>query len=83
MNGLFFGSPAAYGESKPSWDSLVELSEAMVRKYLPGKDFDKKREEEEMDYDMVFKNTALCKQHSLLYLELSHSMNHRDISQIL
>jgi len=60
----------------------VELSEAMVKKYLPGKDFDKKREEE-TDRDMVFENTALRKQHSLLYLELSHLMNHGDVSQIL
>jgi hypothetical protein len=82
VNGLHFGSRAAYAESRPSWDSLVELSEAMVRKYLPGKNFDKKREEEGTDCDMVFENTALRKQHSLLYLELSHSMNHRDVGQI-
>ena len=54
----------------------------MVKKYLPGKDFNKKREEE-TDRDMVFENTALRKQHSLLYLELSHSMNHRDVGRIL
>ena len=73
----------AYAESKPSWDSLVGLSEAMVRKYLPRKDFDEKREEERMDCDMVFENTALCKQHSLLYLELAHVMNHGDVGRIL
>jgi hypothetical protein len=70
-------------ESKPSWDSLVELLEVMVRKYLPSKDFDKRREDEETDHDMVFENTALCKQHCLLYLELSHLMNHGDIGRIL
>jgi hypothetical protein len=32
----------------------VELSEAMVRKYLPGKNFDEKREEEGTDRNMVF-----------------------------
>jgi len=83
VNGLHFGSRVTYAESRPSWDSLVELSETMVRKYLPGKDFDEKREEEGIDCDMVFENTTLRKQHSLLYLELSHSMNHRDIDQIL
>jgi hypothetical protein len=59
----------------------VELSEAMVKKYLPDKDFDEKREE--TDHDMVFETTALRKQHSLLYLELSHSMNHGDVGRIL
>ena len=49
----------AYAESKPLWDLLVELLEAMVRKYLPGKDFDVKGEEEGIDHDMVFKNTTL------------------------
>jgi hypothetical protein len=82
-NSLHFGSRAAYAESKPSWDSLVKLSEAMVRKYLPGKDFDEKREEEKTVRDMVFENTALRKQHSLLYLDLSHSMNHGDVGRIL
>ena len=82
-NGLHFGSQVAYAESKPSWDSLVELLEAMVRKHLPDKDFDKKREEEGIDHDMVFENTALCQQHSLLYLELYQSMNHGDVGQIL
>ena len=67
-NSLHFDNHVAYAESNPSLDSLVGLLEAMVRKYLPRKDFDEKREEEEeeMDCEMVFENTALCKQHSLL-----------------
>jgi hypothetical protein len=55
----------------------------MVKRYLPGKDFDEKREEPKTKRDMVFENVALRKQHSLLYLELSHAMNYGDVGRIL
>jgi aminoglycoside/choline kinase family phosphotransferase len=32
---------------------------------------------------MVFENASLQKQHGLLYLELSHAMNHGDVGRIL
>jgi hypothetical protein len=55
----------------------------MVKRYLLSGDFDEKREELKTKHDMGFENVALCKQHGLLYLELSHAMNYRDIGHIL
>jgi len=82
-NGRGFNSRAAFADSKPSWASIIELSEAMVKRYLPGEDFDEKREELKTKRDMVFENVALRKQHGLLYLELSHAMNYGDVGRIL
>jgi hypothetical protein len=83
VNGCGFPSRAAFVDSKPSWASIIELSEAMVKRYLPGKDFDEQREEPKTKRNMVFENVALRKQHSLLYLELSHAMNYGDVGRIL
>ena len=55
----------------------------MVKRYLPSKDFEEKREELKAKHDMVFENVALHKQHGLLYLEISHTMNYGDIGHIL
>ena len=82
-NGCGFNSRVAFTDSKPSWALIIELSEAMVKRYLPSKDFDEKREELETKCNMVFENVALCKQHGLLYLELSHTMNYGDVGCIL
>ena len=81
--GRGFNNRAAFAKSEPSWASIVELSEVMVKKYLPGKDFDKKRDEPKANRDMIFENVALRKQHGLLYLELSHAMNYGDVGRIL
>jgi len=48
-----------FTDSKPLWASIIELSEAMVKRYLPSKDFDEKREELKTKCDMVFENIAL------------------------
>jgi hypothetical protein len=83
VKGCGFGSHAAFTDSKPSWASIVELSEAMVKRYLPSGDFDEKRDELKTKHDIVSENVALRKQHGLLYLELSHTMNYGDIGHIL
>ena len=83
VNGHGFNSCVVFADSKPSWASTIELSEGMVKRYLPGKDFDEQREEPKTKHDMVFKNMALHKQYGLLYLELSHAMNYGDIGHIL
>ena len=75
MNGHGFNSHVAFTDSKPSW--------VMVKRYIPSKDFDEKREELKTKNDIVFKNVALHKKHGLLYLELSHAMNYGDIGHIL
>jgi hypothetical protein len=83
VNGCGFNSCVAFADSKPSWAPIIELSEAMVKRYLPSKDFDEQREEPKTKYDMVFENVALHKQHGLLYLELSHVINYGDVGRIL
>ena len=61
VNGRGFNSRAAFADSEPSWASIIELSEAMVKRYLPGKDFDEQREEPNTKRNMVFENVALRK----------------------
>jgi hypothetical protein len=61
VKGCGFHSHAAFTNSKPSWASIIELSEAMVKRYLPGGDFDEKREEPKTKHNMVFENVALHK----------------------
>ena len=78
-----FQSREAFALSKPTWESIIKISEAMVHKYLPADDFGDVREQEDSARDMVFENTSLRKQHGLLYLELSHAMNHGDVGRIL
>ena len=67
--------------SKPLWVSIIELSEAMVKRYLPSKDFDEKREELKTKCDMVFENIALSNMACFTWSSLT--MNYRDIGCIL
>lgn len=80
---LGYQSLSTYTHTKPSWDTIVQISEQMVEKYLPGRDFADIREQEGKDRDARFENQALRKQHGLLYLELSHAMNHGDVGRVL
>jgi len=59
------------------------MSNTILRKYLPGTDFADNRDLSDEDCDKVFENVALLKQHGLMYLELSHAMNHGNVSHIL
>ena len=61
----------------------LKMSETMVQKYLPGCNFSDIREGDDANRDIRFENTAIRKQHGLLYLELSHLMNHGDVGRIL
>lgn len=72
-----------YARAKPDWQAIVSMSESMVQTYLPQPNFGYTRTQEEADRDKVFENVALRKQHGLLYLELSHAMNHGDVGRIL
>jgi hypothetical protein len=78
-----FESRKAFALSEPMWESIIEISEAIVHRYMPGDNFSNVREQENSARDMVFENASLQKQHGLLYLELSHAMNHGDVGQIL
>lgn len=72
-----------FASTKPLWASIIEMSEAMVKKYIPGNDFGDIRESDAADRDQCFENNAIRKQHGLLYLELCHSMNYGDVGRIL
>jgi hypothetical protein len=72
-----------FAQSKPDWKTIEEMSNTIVRKYLPGADFADNRDLNDGDRDKVFENVALRKQHGLMYLELSHAMNHGDVGRIL
>jgi hypothetical protein len=78
-----FESREAFALSEPTWESIIEISEAIVHRYMPGNNFGDVREQENSARDMVFENASLRKQHGLLYLELSHAMNHGDVGRIL
>jgi hypothetical protein len=78
-----FNSLDKFAGSNPDWLVIEMLSEGMVREYLPGSDFQDVRENLDSERDIRFENQALRKQHSLLYLELSHAMNHGDVGRIL
>ena len=69
--------------AQPSWELISKMSEIMVQKYLPGCNFSDIREGDDANQDIWFENMAIQKQHGLLYLELSHSMNHSDVGHIL
>ncbi|KAF8228482.1 hypothetical protein L208DRAFT_1424421 [Tricholoma matsutake] len=69
--------------SERTWESIIEISEAIIHRYMPGDNFGDVREQENSARDMVFENASLRKQHGLLYLELSHAMNHGDVGRIL
>jgi hypothetical protein len=80
---LGFASLQDFAESDPEWHIIKETSEKMVCTYLPGQDFQNTRERPETERDIQFENQSLRKQHSLLYLEFSHTMNHGDVGRIL
>jgi hypothetical protein len=80
---LGHSSLAELARTQLPWDTIICISEQMVKKYLPGPNFRDIREQDSNKRDMCFENHALRKQHGLLYLELSHVMNHGDVGRIL
>lgn len=78
-----FASLEAFGKAEPDWDVICVISEGLVKKFLPGKDFQDLREQPKNERDMFFENQALRKQHGLLYLEFSRAMNCGDVGRIL
>lgn len=70
MNGLHFHSQAAYAESRPSWDSLAELSEAMVKKNYPVRILTGK--EKKKEHTMTWYLRTLLFANSIAYSTFSH-----------
>ena len=55
----------------------------MLHIYLPEPNFQDICEGPDSECDIQFKNQVLRKQHSLIYPEFSHAMNHGDVGRIL
>ncbi|KAF8869012.1 hypothetical protein CPB85DRAFT_1168981, partial [Mucidula mucida] len=78
-----FDSLDAWADSAPTWKHIVELSQDILKKHLPGDDFSDKQEEPASKRDQVFENLCLRNHHGLLYLELCRAMNYGDVGRIL
>ena len=72
-----------FARSKPSWDLIVEMSESIVEKYVATTPIiSKARNKTGKEQDKIFENQTLRNCDKLLYLELSHAMNARDIGRV-
>ena len=80
---LGFASLDKFADSDPEWDVIERISHKMIRTYLPGPNFQDIREGPDSERNIQFENQVLRKQHSLMYLEFSHAMNHGDVGRIL
>ncbi|PPQ97757.1 hypothetical protein CVT26_001805 [Gymnopilus dilepis] len=72
-----------FAKAKPNWELIVDMSEAIVRKYvatLPT--ISKERKKATEDRDQIFENQIIRNRDELLYLELSHAMNAGDIGRV-
>lgn len=78
-----FTSLENFAKSEPDWNIIHIISEDLVWRYLPGRDFQDLQEDPDSERDLRFENQALQKQHSLLYLEFSRAMNYGDVGHIL
>lgn len=72
-----------FAKSKPSWDVIVQISEAIVSKYVATvPSISKTRKKAETIRDQIWENQILRNRDELLYLELSHAMNAGDIGRV-
>ncbi|KAG6819711.1 hypothetical protein H0H93_009405 [Arthromyces matolae] len=69
---LGFPSLEAYGDTKPSWDSIIQHSLSLAQTYL-----DKPTAQDE-----GFRNNSLILARLIQYVELSHTMKHGDIGRV-
>ncbi|KAJ3824469.1 hypothetical protein F5880DRAFT_1480156, partial [Lentinula raphanica] len=78
-----FETLSAFGESKPSWDEVVKLSEQIVSKYLPGRHFNQRKQKPATERDFVFENLVIRNRDGLMYLGFSQAINYGDVGRIL
>ena len=78
-----FTSIAEFAKSEPGWDVICQISDLMVNRYLPGRDFQDIQDKPDSERDQRFENQSLLKQHGLLYLVFSRAINFGDVGWIL
>ncbi|KIJ10207.1 hypothetical protein PAXINDRAFT_164292 [Paxillus involutus ATCC 200175] len=73
----------AFAKSKPSWELIVKMSEAIVEKYIATTgNLSQARAKQPKERDKHFKNQALRNRDELLYVDLCHAMNSGDIWRV-
>ncbi|KAG2125101.1 hypothetical protein DEU56DRAFT_744063, partial [Suillus clintonianus] len=72
-----------FGKSEPGWDLLVEMSEAIVNKYVATSDkLGELRARPVSERDEEFENQCLRNRDQLLYVDLCQAMNAGDIGRV-
>lgn len=71
-----------YAKAKPKAADLFDLALKLYDKFVAKEDFERRRHQLGEHRDEIFENGQLYLRDSLLYVELSHSMKHGDISRI-
>lgn len=72
-----------FADTKPSWDLIVEMSEAIIMKYVANtRCTSRERRKSTKQRDKQFENQTFWNHDELHYLELSHAMNAGDIGQV-
>lgn len=74
---------AAFAESKPDWQLIVEMSEVIVEKYVAKTpNLSEQRDRPATLRDKRYENQMLRNRDELLYVELCHGMNAGDIGRV-
>ena len=72
-----------FADSKPEWDSIVRISEEIVRKYVgTTHGLTKSYAKPESERDQQFENQSLCNWDYLLYVDLCNAINSGDIGRV-
>ncbi|KAJ3555101.1 hypothetical protein NP233_g12284 [Leucocoprinus birnbaumii] len=72
-----------FGASEPSWECIVELSHAIVKKYVASTErISHLHNEPKSQHDWIFENQLLRNRDELNYLELYHAMSSGDIGRV-
>jgi hypothetical protein len=71
-----------FAESKPSWDDLCVMANAMAQKYVANDELNTLREHPDQERDKEYENLLMRQQYFLLYEEISHAMNSGDIGRV-
>ncbi|KIJ09266.1 hypothetical protein PAXINDRAFT_87711 [Paxillus involutus ATCC 200175] len=78
-----WNSLEAFAKSKPSWEVIVEMSEAIVKKYVATtSNLSEARGRSLKERDKHFENQALRNRDELLYVDLCHAMNGGDVGHV-
>ncbi|KAI0309160.1 hypothetical protein OF83DRAFT_1179950 [Amylostereum chailletii] len=70
----------AWEETRPSWDEVVALSEAVVERYIADGTFERDKDPKTGDID--FENSQIRNEVYLLYEEITYGMNQGDVGRV-